>query len=169
LEPDYRVLNNLAALDYSRHDFREAAETYRKALELNDKDFIVWGSLGHALLFTGAPGADVQVALRRAIALGEQQLQVHPDDIETLALLALYQAQLGNKNAALTRLNEAMTRASVTGVVAEYCARAYELAGDHANADRWARKAIDTGYTWNEFKEDKEMDRLALSSMQRLR
>jgi tetratricopeptide (TPR) repeat protein len=164
LEPDYRALNNLAVLDYSQRDFREAAEIYRRALELNDKDFIVWGSLGQALLYGGAQRADAQASLRRAVALGEQQLQVHPDDVDTLALLALYQALLGNKTAALAWVNEAMTRSSVTGAAAEYCAMAYEVTGDRANAVRWAQKALDTGYTWKELKGDIEMDQLVRSS-----
>jgi tetratricopeptide (TPR) repeat protein len=164
LEPDYRALNNLAVLDYSQRDFREAAEIYRRALELNDKDFIVWGSLGQALLYSGARRADAQASLRRAVALGEQQLQVHPDDVDTLALLALYQALLGDKNAALARVNEAMTRSSVTGAAAEYCAMAYEVTGDRANAVLWAQKALDTGYTWKELKGDMEMDQLVRSS-----
>jgi eukaryotic-like serine/threonine-protein kinase len=164
LEPGYPALNNLAALHYAQRNFREPAEMYGKALELSGKDFIIWGSRGQALLHRGAPRAEVENSLRRAIALGEQQLQIHPDDVETLGLLALYHGLLGEKDAALSRVNQAMTKRSVTGAAAEYCAMAYELTGDRANAVRWAQKALDTGYAWKDLGADVEMDQLVRSS-----
>ncbi len=164
LEPAYPALNNMAALYYAQRNFRESAEMYGKALELSGKDFIIWGSRGQALLHRGAPRAEVENSLRRAIALGEQQLQVHPGDVETLGLLALYHGLLGEKEAALARVNQAMTKSSVTGAAAEYCAMAYELTGDRANAVRWAQKALDTGYAWKDLGTDVEMDQLVRSS-----
>ena len=160
LEPDYRALNNLAIVDYAQRNFREAAQFYRKALDLNSKDFIVWGSLGQALLHSGAPRAEVETSLRRAVALGTQQLQVHPDDVDTMALLALYEALLGDRKAALDLVNQAMTRSGIAGSASEYCAMAYEVMGDRANAVRWAQKALDTGYAWKDMKGDVEMDQL---------
>jgi serine/threonine-protein kinase len=164
LEPLYPALNNLAVLYYAQRNFRESAEMYRRALDLSGKDFIVWGSLGQALLHSGAPRAEAENSLRRAIALGEQQLQVHPDEVETLALLALYHGLLGEKEAALARVNQAMTKSSVTGAVAEHCAMAYESIGDRADAVRWAQKALDTGYGWRDLVGDVEMDQLVRSS-----
>ena len=164
LEPLYPAFNNLAVLYYAQRNFREAAEMYRKALDLSGKDFIIWGSLGQALLHSGAARAEVENSLRRAIALGEQQLQVHPGDVETLGLLALYHALLGEKEAALAGVNQVMTRSGVTGAVAERCAMAYELTGDRANAVRWAQKALDTGYTWKDLGGDVEMDQLVRGS-----
>jgi serine/threonine-protein kinase len=164
LDPVYPAFNNLAALDYAQRNFRESAEMYRKALDLSGKDFIIWGSLGQALLHSGAARAEVENSLRRAMALGEQQLQVHPDDVETLGLLALYHGLLGEKEAALARVNQAMTKRSVTGAAAEYCAMAYELTGDRANAVRWAQKALDTGYAWKDLETDVEMDQLVRNS-----
>jgi tetratricopeptide (TPR) repeat protein len=164
LEPMYPAWNNLASLYYQRRNFSEAARSYGKALELNGKDFRVWGSRGQALLHSGAPRADVDNALRRAVALGEQQLQVHRGDVDTIALLALYQALLGDKRAAIARVNEAMLRSGVTGAAAEYCAMAYEVTGDRADAVRWAQKALDTGYSWKDLGADVEMDQLVRSS-----
>jgi eukaryotic-like serine/threonine-protein kinase len=164
LEPVYPALNNLAALYYAQRNFRASAETYDKALALSGKDFVIWGSRGQALLHSGAPRAEVENSLRRAIALGEQQLQVHPGDVETLALLALYHGLLGEKEAALARVNQAMTKSSVTGAAAEFCAMAYELTGDRANALRWAQKALDTGYAWKDLGTDVEMDQLVRGS-----
>jgi serine/threonine-protein kinase len=164
LEPGYVALNNLAALYYAQRNFRESAQMYGKALELNGKDFIVWGSRGQALLHSGAPRAEVEISLRRAIALGEQQLQARPDDAGTLGLLALYHALLGEKEAALARVHQAITTSSVTGAAAVYCAMAYELTGDRANAVRWAQKALDSGYTWSDLGTDVEMDQLVRST-----
>jgi serine/threonine-protein kinase len=164
LEPVYQALNNLAGLYYAQRNFRESARMYGKALELNGKDFRVWGSRGQALRHSGAPRAEVENSLRRAIALGEQQLQVRPDHAETLGLLALYHALLGEKEAALARVNQAMTKSSVTGAAAQYCAMAYELTGDRANAVRWAQKALDSGYTWADLGTDMEMDQLVRST-----
>jgi serine/threonine-protein kinase len=164
LDPVYPALNNLAVLYYAQRNFRESAETYRKALDLSGRDFIIWGSLGQALLHSGAPRAEAENSLRRAIALGEQQLQVHPGDVETLGLLALYHALLGEKEEALAGVNQVLTKSGVTGAVAEHCAMAYELIGDRANAVRWAQKALDTGYTWKDLGGDVEMDQLVRSS-----
>jgi tetratricopeptide (TPR) repeat protein len=164
LEPSYQALNNLASLYYAQRNFGESARIYGQALELNGNDFIVWGSRGQALLHGGAPREEVGSSLRRAIALGEQQLQMRPDHAETLGLLALYHALLGEREAALARVNQAMTKSSVTGAAAEYCAMAYELSGDRTNAVRWARKALDTGYAWKDLTTDVEMDQLVRSS-----
>jgi hypothetical protein len=76
----------------------------------------------------------------------------------------LYHALLGEREAALARVNQAMTKSSVTGAAAEYCAMAYELSGDRTNAVRWARKALDTGYAWKDLTTDVEMDQLVRSS-----
>ena len=164
LEPGYQVLNNLAVLYYAERNFRESAEMYGKALEVSGKDFVVWGSRGQALLHGRGPRADVEYSLRKAVALGEQQLQVHPDAVDTLGLLAIYHALLGEKEAALARVNQAMTRSSVTGEAAVYCATAYELIGDRANAVRWAQKALDTGYPWKDLRESMDLDQLVRSS-----
>ena len=158
------VLHNLAGLYYQQRDFRGAAATYGKSLELNGNDYKVFGSRGQSLLYSGAPRAEAENSLRRAITLGEAQLQMHPDDAETVGLLAVYRALLGDKAAAQVRVNQAINQSGVTGRVAEYCAIAYELGGDRANALRWAQKALDTGYAWKELEGDVEMDQLSRSS-----
>jgi Tfp pilus assembly protein PilF len=162
LEPGYAALDNLASLYYRQRKFRDAAADYRKALDLNANDYRVWGSQAQALLHSGAPRGEAEICLHRAIALGEERLQVKSDDSEAMALLAVYEALLGDKASALSRVSQAANQGA-TEDVAMNCATACELIGDRAGAKRWAQQALDLGYRWKDLRDDVDLGSLASS------
>ncbi|MBC7928851.1 MAG: tetratricopeptide repeat protein [Bryobacteraceae bacterium] len=157
LNPTYPALVNLGNLHYQQRNFRQAAEMYGKALQLNSNDFRVWGSRGQALRHSGAPGEEVGQALRRAIDLGQNSLKTDTGDTYSLPLLSVYHATLGERAQAASYLQRALTNVNVPASALAYCAIAYELLGNRDRSVKLIRQALDSGYTWDELRGDAEL------------
>ncbi len=75
----YPAYANLAYLYNQERKYAEAADATEKALQLNDKDYLVWGNL--AIACEGLKDNDkAQKARDREIALLERAVQTTPRD-----------------------------------------------------------------------------------------
>lgn len=158
LGPSYPAYTNLGNLFYGQRRYREAAQAYNQALQLNSKDFRMWGSRAQALRHSGVSKSESDAAFRRAAALGEESLRVEPDDALTLSLLGVYRAALGERAAALSRLDQALTNSHAGRDVFENAAIAFSLLGDPEKALQWTQRALDAGYAWKQLEQDPELD-----------
>jgi serine/threonine-protein kinase len=161
LNPSYAAFSNLGNIYYLQSQFRDAAAAYDSALKLNDKDFRLWGARGQALEKSGADTAEVQAAFRRALEGAEQALRVKSDAARTLSLMALYQARLGEKENAKKQITQALVNPGGDYNVLTDAALVYEALGLRNEAMRWIRKALDQGYSWEEFRTDPDFAGLA--------
>ena len=110
LSPSYAAYANLGHL-YSQQDrFADAAEMNRKALQLNDKDFLVWENLLNAYRALGQ-NDNAQAARNKAIELLEKAAQSRPRDAQVQAHLALQYAHRGMSAQVLTRVQAALALA----------------------------------------------------------
>ena len=82
---------NLGNIYYGEGEFSRAAAAYDKALQMNSRDFRIWGTRAHALRLASAPSTQVKEAYSRAIALGEEALRVNARDAKTLSLIGTVQ------------------------------------------------------------------------------
>ncbi len=107
IDPDGSAFSNTGTLYYFAGDFAAAEEMFLKAVEQKPTDYRIWGNLGDAQRFTGAPDESVRASYERAVELANLRLEVNPRDKETLLNLAWYYANLGRDVAARSTLESA--------------------------------------------------------------
>lgn len=145
LSPTYPAYANLGYLYIQEQKYAEAAATVEKALNLNDKDFLVWGNL--ALAYQGLhQNEKVSAARNRQLALLEQAAESNPRDGQVQSYLGLVYAQKKMRDKALPRLQSALVLAPDDNVVLENVGEAYEDLGDRAHALQYIEKSLQKGY-----------------------
>jgi eukaryotic-like serine/threonine-protein kinase len=150
LEPNYRAFMNLGTLYfYDKNDFEKAAALFRRALELNDQDHMLWGNLGAALRWLELD--EFRQTYSRAIQIAEERLKLEKNNARLLAALAEYHAVLGQKEKSLSFLNNALQLAPADAAIMYRAACIYghrfELPDD---AFAWLSRAVHAGYPWKE-------------------
>jgi serine/threonine protein kinase/Flp pilus assembly protein TadD len=141
---------NLGTIYYFLDRCAEAVPLMERASELAPKSEQMWGNLGDAYACADGPKDAATSAYRRAVQLGEQRLAVNPDDGETLSVVALYQAKLGDKNKALANIQKARHIAPASRKVLWEAALVYELAGNRTEALAALAAAIHGGQPLDE-------------------
>jgi serine/threonine-protein kinase len=163
LKPGYMAYSNLGTA-YSRlNRYTEAADAYRKALDIDDKDPMVWGNL--AFVYSWMYGLDDRTVstFGRAIELAEAKRHQSPRDAYVHSDLALYYAKTGKVRLALERLNTAVALAPKGADTQAAAAEVYELVGRRTEAIEFARKAIDLGYSRQRLEQNPELSKLLAS------
>ena len=145
LEPSYGAYANLGYLYMQQQKYAEAAAATEKALQLNDKDYVVWGNL------IGAYEAlkDEEKAGRardRAIPLLEQAALDTPRDATVQARLGLFYAKKKLRDKAISRLQSALALSPDDSNVLATVGRAYEDLGDRTQALQFIEKSLQRGY-----------------------
>jgi serine/threonine protein kinase/Flp pilus assembly protein TadD len=134
LRPTASAYTNLGTTYYFLDRCAEAVPLMERASELAPKSEQMWGNLGDAYACAGGPQDAATSAYRRAVQLGQQRLDVNPNDGETLSVVALYQAKLGYKVKALANVQKARAIAPASRKVLWESALVYELTGNRADA-----------------------------------
>ncbi len=124
--------------------YGEGAEAYRKALELQGDDSMVWGNLGYVYSWMKDPRAGETFA--RAIALAEAKRKRVPRDPFVHSDLALYYAKTGKAALAQERLQTALALAPKAGEIAGSGAEVYEILRARGKAVELARRALQLGH-----------------------
>jgi len=153
LSPSYAAYANLGFLYLSQNRFAEAAATTEKALQLNDKDFIVWANL--ALAYEGLKNeVQAKAALDKEQTLLEQAAQSGPRDAGVQYRLGQVYARKKLAEKAIARAQSALALAPDDAYVLEGVAEIYERVGDRANALKCIEKALQKGYSLQPLKSD---------------
>ncbi|RZV34616.1 MAG: tetratricopeptide repeat protein [Chromatiales bacterium] len=146
IDPDGSAFSNTGTLYYFAGDFAAAEEMFLKAVEQKPTDYRIWGNLGDAQRFTGAPDESVRASYERAVELANLRLEVNPRDKETLLNLAWYYANLGRDVAARSTL-ESAAPGSVSDPGQVYViALVNALLGDRDTALRARSRAATLGF-----------------------
>ena len=149
LEPSTSAYLNIGSSYFFLGRFDDAAEMYEKASELAPDDFEVWGSLGDAYRYTNENQALALPAYEKAIELGEKMLEINPSDASTIAPLAQYHANYGNKKRAAELIAKAAEIEPESNFVQYFSAVAYTSLGDNEAAITAIEKAVALGYPPN--------------------
>lgn len=147
IAPTYYAYSNLGTAYFGLRRFAEAARNYESALHIDKTDYAVWGNLGDA--YTWAPGerAKAPGAYREAIARAQTALTVNARDYSAEAYLAAYEAMLGERQAALRTIGEALKLAPSDPDTMANAAHVYDRLGDDHQALIWLGKALAAGYS----------------------
>ena len=151
---DDLALSNLATLNFFEGRYDEATEQFERVVALNDKDFFNWGNLADAYHWGSGGDEKASAAYRRAIALGEDQLVVNPNDAVLLADLSYYYAMLGSRAEALEAFERALELLPSDIDVQHRGAQVYQALGEIERALELVRQAVENGYPADEIRVD---------------
>lgn len=156
LTPSYPAYANLAALLYREKRYKESAELWRKALQMNDKDFHVWAYASNTYAWLNdKPSLDEAYA--RELPLLEKFISMHPQDAGAQANLAGLYARQKLRDKALVRIQTALALAPDDPGVLESVAVAYEALGDRRQALIFAEKTVEKGTSLDDLKSDPDL------------
>jgi serine/threonine protein kinase/Flp pilus assembly protein TadD len=154
IEPDYHIYSNLGTMHYFRSNFEESAGMYENALSIRDNDYSIWGFLAAASKWAGKDSSSVHTYYRRALELALNEKNVNPRDAQLLADIAGYQAALGQSDAALSHLDDAIRFAPDNFFIKASIGIVLEQLGERDRALNLIIEAVEGGYPLYEIEND---------------
>jgi serine/threonine-protein kinase len=156
ITPSFPAFANLRYLYLLQNRFTESAAMTEKALQLNDKIFVVWENLDWAYRWSGED-KKATTARDRALALLEDAAKTSPRDAQVQSHLALQYASRHLREKAVARLESALALAPTDPDVLTNVSDAYEKIGEHAEAVKYADLSLQYGYTIADLRRDPDM------------
>jgi Flp pilus assembly protein TadD len=153
LNPQYSMYSNLAGVYYLDSDFRKAADTYEKALKLNDRDYRTWSGLASSYEALGQK-EKFRAACEHALKMAEVAAQRDPNDAETQGAVAYSAAQQGDRQEAIDHINSALILAPTSQTILYRAALVYYALGDKTNALKYLSEALSHGYPKERARQD---------------
>jgi serine/threonine-protein kinase len=126
-------------------------------VKLEANEYLWWGNLGDAYRWAPGQSSKAKPAYENAIRLARESLSAHPDDLDLRSSLALYLIKSGDKNAALTEINEVDRATKKPASVLFKSAVVYELSGERDEALHRLTAALKTGYALKEVQNEPEL------------
>lgn len=146
LAPSYAAYANFGVLYLDEKRYSESSAMTRKALELNDANYLVWDNLRIASEWMGDE-TQTRIARDKTLALLEPFAVTHPQDTTAQSLLAKTYAAKGARDKALQHLALALELAPKDADVLGDAAETYEMLGERAKALTYAKQSIAAGTT----------------------
>ncbi len=156
LTPSYPAYANLGFMYESQQRYAEAAAACEKALQMNDKDYLVWANLAAA--YEDLNQADKATAAReRELSLLEQAVQQNPRDAGARSRLAFMYAKKKQRDKALSEIQTSLALAPDDSDILENVGETYEELGDRNHAVQYIQKAVQKGYSLETLKGQKSL------------
>jgi eukaryotic-like serine/threonine-protein kinase len=152
LAPSYGAYANLGNMYLQQGRFVESAAATERALQMNDKDFIVWTNLVTAYEGLKDEGK-ASMALERERTLLEQAAQLNPRDAMVQYRLGTVYAREKSSEKAIARAQAALALAPDNADVLVSVGEIYERLGDRAQALLYIEKALQKGYSLQSLKD----------------
>jgi serine/threonine-protein kinase len=150
---------NIGTAYYYQHRYHDAAQAYEKAVQMNDKDYTLWGNLAEAYYLDGdRPKA--RAAFEKGITIAKAELAVNNRDPDLLNSLAKYFAMTDDRTDALAYLNQAVQQSGSNKEVLFSAATIYNHLGDKGLSLEWLGKALRAGYSPEMARQQPDLDNL---------
>ena len=146
LRPTMEAYSNLGVAYFYTHRYTDAAETFRKAAFLDDKDWVNWGNLGDALYWIPGRRHEAAQAYQTALELAAARLRVNPNDASIAADVAVDSAMLDDKSAALTNIKRALALDPDDGDLLFRASLVYNHFGDTDETLSLLKQAVEHGF-----------------------
>jgi TolB-like protein/Flp pilus assembly protein TadD len=130
---------------YSAGRYDRAVEMFRKAVELTPADAKIQGNLADACRMHEACD-DWRAHYEKALKLVDSRLGVNPGDATALGLRGLYNAHLGNRDAAIENLERALEMEPANLEVLWASAVTWSLLGEPERSREFTQRAQEAGY-----------------------
>ncbi len=157
--PSWAAHSNLGTILYREKKYAEAAENYRKALDLQPRAPALHRNLADTYLRLGRQEL-ARDSFIEALELSREQLKVNPRDARTLGMVALLEAKLGRHIEASHHMRQAHDLAPKDGQVLFRRAVVHALAGQEADALKFLKLATEHGYSASEAAADDDLNGL---------
>jgi len=159
IEPTYPAYANLGYLYNQERKYAEAASATEKALQLNDKDYLVWGNLEES--YAALKDSERAAAARdHEIPLLEQAVLDSPRDALAQSKLGVLYAQKKAREKAISRIQSALALSPDDPNVLEAAGEAYEDLGDRVMALQYMGKSLQKGYDLADLKSSPDLQGL---------
>jgi serine/threonine-protein kinase len=145
ISPSYNAYANLGYMYALEQRYRESADATEKALQYNDRNYIVWANL--AMAYEGLHDqAKLAATLDRELPLLEAAEKLSPRDAGMQARLALLYAQKKIPEKVRAHVQTALALAPEDPDVLENIGETYETLGDRNHAIEYIEKCLQKGY-----------------------
>jgi eukaryotic-like serine/threonine-protein kinase len=144
IQSNYEAYSNLGVLYLEQKHYPDSAAMTRKALEIDDKDYLVWENLRTACEWTQDSACE-ESAVSRELPLLERLVQVRSQDGLIRASLAILYAKRGETEKAEKQIQSALAFGPDAPDTLESVAAAYASLGDHQKATLYLKQAIAKG------------------------
>jgi eukaryotic-like serine/threonine-protein kinase len=159
LSPSYAAYANLAELYTTQKRYSESAALWEQALQLNDRDYRVWGYYMNTLTWL-KDDAKVAVARHRKFLLLRDYLKVAPQDGPAQAELASLYARMKQYDKAKATIQTALALSPNDASALHSIGVAYEVMGNRALALQYVEKSLQKGTSLDSIKLDADLANL---------
>ncbi len=172
LSPTPQAASNLATLQFSLGEYTQSARTLERATAIGTRDYRVWRNLASAYYWIPGERGKAAAAYLHAAELARQELELDPENPETLIELADCYAMTGQAARARAAARRALAKSPRAPTLALAAAQLYEELGEREDALRWLEVALRGGFplrevegtlTLAELRKDRRYLRLAQS------
>jgi tetratricopeptide (TPR) repeat protein/TolB-like protein/predicted Ser/Thr protein kinase len=145
IAPQYMAYSNLGTINYYKARYADAAAMYRKAIDIKDDDYKVWGHYAESCYWTPAQREKGVAIYQTAASLAETNLGRSADSVVVLADLASYYTVIGDRAKSAAYLQRVLVTdpKDINAIVR--VAETYEGLGDRDKALQWIGKAFEAG------------------------
>ncbi|HET7871421.1 MAG TPA: tetratricopeptide repeat protein, partial [Terriglobales bacterium] len=157
IKPDAYAYGNLGTLRFFQGRYADAVPAFEKAVKLEANEYLWWGNLGDAYRWAPGQASKAKPAYENAIRLAKEQVAAHPDDLDLRSSLAVYLVKSGDKQAALSQIEEVERAPKKPSSVLFKAAVVHELAGERNQALAALSAALKAGYALKEVKNEPEL------------
>ena len=146
LAPSREAYSNLGSSYFAETRYADAVRMYERALEEDDAYYGTWGNLATACDVMEDNEERASECYGRALELAQEQLKLTPHDAGLLALMASYNAELGDTVRARDFLRRTVELRSNDDQVMFYIGLTHEVLGDREAALDWIGRAVENGF-----------------------
>jgi serine/threonine-protein kinase len=169
IRPNSDAYSNLGTALFYRRRFGEAAGAFRQAIQLDAKNYLLWGNLADALYWgtkpaSGAARGEAAEAYQTASALATARVNLNARDAAAYSYLGLYQAMLGKAREARAARDRSVVLSRSEPEVLFNAALISSQLGDSAEAVSWIAKTLAAGYSVDLVRNSPNLDKLRSSA-----
>ena len=159
LSPTYEAYANLGYLYLQEKRYPESVAATLKALQINDKDYVVWGNLAAAYEWM-KQGDKAKDADRKEAALLENAAKLRAASPQIRSNLAVLYANLNDPEKAKLNIQSALAASGDDADVLVNAGEVYELLGDRRQALHYVELSLQKGYALDDLRNEPQMQDL---------
>jgi len=160
IRPTGSAYSNLANAFFYVRRYEQASEAYEQAVKLGSRIAVLWWNLGDGYYWTPGKRSQAASAYQQAIVLAREDLRVNAQNAHALGIVAICQAMLGEKKAALDALHQALRITPEDAELRFKAALVYNQLGDRPQALEWLKQARAAGLPASRLRNTPNLDSL---------
>jgi tetratricopeptide (TPR) repeat protein len=159
LHPTADAYNNLGAALFKLRRFDEAAEDFRRSIQLARDAYDSWSALGDAEYYGGHRDQAMK-DYKKSLELATMQLKASPNDANILGDIGGMYSMLGDASNAIDFMNRALAISHTDNLLMFKAAQLYNQLHQTGPALEWLGKALAAGYPRSVVAKTPAMDNL---------